>query len=356
MLSAKNIKNIFLGESLKIKKKKICVFIIASIILLQSKVISSYVEKINLKVTAQIAKPIFVVNHDEKIVGNYSDIKNVPEYNFEIKNYDKTNMISEIPFNVKFKILSQEKIEFEVIDTSTNEVILNNNQNEKEITIEKNNIFSNKYKVKIKSNLTTIKDNLKIIIDAKYFKYNLEVFDINLDKRDLEYNLYVSESDRKYTNKDVIFQIKCNKEIKSIPGFNMSSDETCLTKTYHENARENILIEDYYNNKKSIQIIINNIDKVLPEIIGVEDGKIYDVGLKLVYKDNIGIKSIMVENTTQNQSYTTTFDSENKIIDNQVLVLNNDSINPYYLNNSGNYKIIVTDFADNQTIKHITIK
>ena len=53
---------------------------------------------------------------------------------------------------------------------------------------------------------------------------------------------------------------------------------------------------------------------------------------------------------------TPTFDSENKIIDNQVLVLNNDSINPYYLNNSGNYKIIVTDFADNQTIKHITIK
>ena len=79
MLSAKNIKNIFLGESLKIKKKRICVFIIASIILLQSKVISSYVEKINLKVTAQIAKPILVVNHDEKIVGNYSDIKNVPD-------------------------------------------------------------------------------------------------------------------------------------------------------------------------------------------------------------------------------------------------------------------------------------
>lgn len=324
-------------------------------IFLESKVVAGYVEKINLKVTGTIAKPIFVVNHDEKIVGNFSNIAKVPEYIFEIKNYNE-DRVSEINFNVKLEAISENKIEFEVINTFTNEVVLNNNQKKNEFILEKDKLCSNRYKVIVKSNLDIVKDKLKIIIDAKYFKYEFEVLDINIDKRNLEYEIYVSQSDKKYTNKDVLVQIKCNKEIKNIPGFELSDDKTCLTKIYQENTIGNVLIEDYYNNRKNIEILINNIDKEVPEIVGVEEGKTYGNGLKLIYKDNIGIKRIKVENTTKNQSYCTTFDSEKKVIDNQVLVVNNNSINPYYLNQPGNYIITVTDFAENQIVKHINIK
>ncbi len=119
---------------------------------------------------------------------------------------------------------------------------------------------------------------------------------------------------------------------------------------------EDILIEDFFNNKKSIKIKVNNIDKILPEIIGVEEGKEYNAGVKLVYKDNIGIKNIRVENKTQKQSYNVSFDEVKNIIDNQVVIVNKNSINPYYLNQVGDYTIIVTDFAENQLVRHISIK
>lgn len=324
--------------------------------LLEVTTIAGYIEKINLKVTAQIAKPILNIVHDEKISGNYSDINKIPEYFFEIKNYNDENMISEIDFNVKFEAVSKNQIEFEVINCDTGEVILNNDQKNNEITIEKNKQNYKKYKIIVKENLITAKDDLKIIIDAKYFKQELEVFDISFDKRELEYQIFISEIDKKYTNNDVTVQIKCNKEIKAISGFELSSDRTCLTKIYHDNSTENIVIEDYFNNKKNIEISVNNIDKIAPEISGIENGVAYSDAIKLVYKDNIGIKNIKVENTSKKQKYNISFDLENKIIDNQFLVVDNNSINPYYLNQSGNYIITVIDFAGNQTVKHISIK
>lgn len=90
--------------------------------------------------------------------------------------------------------------------------------------------------------------------------------------------------------------------------------------------------------------------------MGIEEGKEYNKNLKLVYKDNIGIKNIKIENESKKQSYNISFDEENQIIDNQILVINNNSINPYYLNQSGDYTIVVTDFAENQLVRHISIK
>lgn len=326
------------------------------IILFECKTISGYIERINLKVTAKIAEPIFIIKNDEKISGNYSDITKVPEYTFEIKNYNDENKISEITFNIKLEAESQNEVEFEVVDCDTNEVVLNNNQKSNEIIMEKDKLCLNKYKVIVNSNLATVKDSLKININGKYFKQELEVFNIEIDKRELEYEVYVSDADKKYTNKDVTIQIKCNKEVKSFPGFELSSDKKCLIKVYDKNTVEEITVQDYFNNKKNIQVLINNIDKTFPEIAGVEEGKIYDAGIKLVYKDNIGIRSIKVENTSIKQSYSTMFDTENKVIDNQFLVIRNNSINPYYLNKSGNYTITVTDFAGNQIVRHISIK
>ncbi len=109
-------------------KRKIYICIILFIILFECKVVAGYVEKINLKVTAQIAKPIFIVNNDEKIKGNYSYINEIPEYTFEIKNYNENNEISEMNFNLEIEVSSEDQVEFEVVNCSTNETILNNNK------------------------------------------------------------------------------------------------------------------------------------------------------------------------------------------------------------------------------------
>lgn len=337
-------------------KRKIYIFIIVFVLLFEARVVAGYIEKINLKVTGEIAKPIFIVNYDEEIKGNYFNISEVPEYTFEIKNCNEENQISQMDFNVTIEVSTENEIEFEVINCSTNETFLSNNQKSRNIILEKYKPSINKYKVIIKSDKTIAKEKLRIYIDAKYYKYELKAFEINLDKRKLEYEIYTSEEDKKYTNKDVILQIKCNKEIKEIAGFELSEDKTCLSKNYSENIEENITIEDFFGNKKNIKITVNNIDKILPEIVGIEEGKEYNKDLKLVYKDNIGIKNIKIENKTKKQSYNISFDEENQIIDNQILVVKNSSINPYYLNQLGDYTIVVTDFAENQLVRHISVK
>lgn len=341
---------------IKIKRIKICIFIILILLLLKYQSIAGYIQKVDLKISGKIAIPIFEVNYDEKITGNYSDILNIPEYTFEIKNCNQTR-ISEIGFNVNIQVLSQNKLEYEIINCSNNEVILNNNQNQTTINIEKDKSYTNEFKIIFKSSQQVVaEDNLKVIIDAKYFKYELDAFDVSFDKRNLEYNIFMSEAEKKYTNKDVILKIKCNKQIKNVYGFELSENNTCLTKTYNQNIAETISIEDYYNNKKEIAISVKNIDKFAPEIVGIEEGKTYNKAVELVYKDNIGIKSIKIENKTKHKLYSTTFDEENKIIDNKVLIVNNNSINPNYLSQSGSYTIVVTDFSENQIVRHINIK
>lgn len=227
-------------------KRKIYIFIIVFVLIFEVRVIAGYIEKINLKVTGEIAKPIFIVNYDKEIKGNYSNISEIPEYTFEIKNYNEENQISQMDFNVTIEVSTENDVEFEVINCSTNEIVLNTNQKSSNIILEKYKHSINKYKVIIKSDKDIAKEKLEIYIDAKYYKYELKAFEINLDKRKLEYEIYTSESDKKYTNKDVILQIKCNKEIKEITGFELSEDKTCLSKKYSENIEENITIEDFF--------------------------------------------------------------------------------------------------------------
>lgn len=334
------------------KKKIFILFLI--ILFFEIKTFAGYIQKINLEVIGEIAKPIFIVDHDDVVNGNFSNINEIPYYTFEVKNYNDER-ISEINFNIKIEVISN--IDFEIIDCNTNEIILNKDKNSFEIFAEKEKNFNNKYKILLKTDKQIVKENLKIVIDAKYFKYELKAFEINIDKRDLEYEVSsISDSNSKYTNKDITIKIKCNKEVKNLEGFELSSDKTILTKSYQENTIEELELEDYYNNRKKVKIAITNIDKTPPEIVGIEDGKIYSKGLKLIYKDNIGVKNIIIENTLTKNTYTVDFDIENKIIDNQILVVNNNSINPYYLNLEGSYKITVTDFAENKTVKHISIK
>ena len=68
------------------------------------------------------------------------------------------------------------------------------------------------------------------------------------------------------TNNDVIVTINSNEKIQEIEGWEISEDRKILTKTYTQNAEEEITINDIVGNSTSKSTIkINNIDKIKPE-------------------------------------------------------------------------------------------
>ena len=117
---------------------------------------------------------------------------------------------------------------------------------------------------------------LSLEVLAKYnYKFTLNAYKLNRDASEITYTLKRSESDKEYTNQDVILTINLNKPIYAIDGFTISEDRKILTKTITENEKNTITVEDVSGNKKDIFYEINNIDKIPPEIIGIENGKTY---------------------------------------------------------------------------------
>ena len=137
---------------------------------------------------------------------------------------------------------------------------------------------------------------LEINIYAKYnYKYTLNAFSLNRDSSEIIYEITTSDSDKKYTNKDVLLEINLNKPVETIDGFGISEDRKTLSKTISQNENDTITVEDISGNKKDITYNINNIDKISPEIIGIEDGKTYKTNKNIQYSDNIGIDDIFVD-------------------------------------------------------------
>ena len=77
--------------------------------------------------------------------------------------------------------------------------------------------------------------------------------------------LQVEYSTTKITNQNVTVTITSNKQIKKIDGWNLSEDKKILTKTFTENGRETIIVNDLAGNKsETIKINVQNIDKESP--------------------------------------------------------------------------------------------
>lgn len=137
---------------------------------------------------------------------------------------------------------------------------------------------------------------LQTTIYGKYnYKYTLNAFSLNRDCSEIIYEITKSESDKKYTNKDVLLEINLNKPVEAIDGFCISEDRKKLSKTISQNENDTIIVEDISGNKKDITYNIDNIDKIPPEIIGIEDGKTYKTNKIIQYRDNVGIENIFVD-------------------------------------------------------------
>lgn len=90
---------------------------------------------------------------------------------------------------------------------------------------------------------------------------------VNIQNIDREKpNLKVSYSIVENTNQNVIVTIESDEPLKQPEGWAISSDKCTISKTYFNNASENVLVEDLAGNQVEQEIEINNIDKEPPEI------------------------------------------------------------------------------------------
>ena len=90
---------------------------------------------------------------------------------------------------------------------------------------------------------------------------------INVTNIDKEVSIEkVDYSTTEMTNKDVTVTIIANEKIQQVEGWTLSSDLTKLTKTFSENDEETLEIVDFAENFVELNIEVNNIDKVSPEV------------------------------------------------------------------------------------------
>ena len=130
---------------------------------------------------------------------------------------------------------------------------------------------------------------------AKYnYKISVDAFEFT---RDTSLPIAsVSYSTKEPTNNPVTITIKVDKDISGVEGFVWNEENKTLTKTVKENEENKLILEDLSGNKTEISYKVDWIDKINPEILGIENGKIYNAPVDILYKDNVGIKSVEVQN------------------------------------------------------------
>lgn len=150
---------------------------------------------------------------------------------------------------------------------------------------------------------------LSIEVFAKHnYTFEINAYHLKRDNSKITYTLSRTGNENEYTNKDVILTINLNKPVYKIDGFAISEDKKTLKKVIKENETNTITVEDISGNTQNITYNINNIDKIPPQIIGVENGKTYNSDVQLKFIDNIGIKDIKIDKysklgTTVNDDY-----------------------------------------------------
>lgn len=130
-----------------------------------------------------------------------------------------------------------------------------------------------------------------IISYSKYvIEYELEAIEIITDDKAPTYK--ISYNNKNFTNKDVEIKIVFSEEIQELQGFQKVNNLT-YKKNLKENKKEKLEIFDLAGNKTEVEYNVNWIDKVIPEIIGINNNETYYQTKKVQYKDNFsGVKSI----------------------------------------------------------------
>lgn len=110
----------------------------------------------------------------------------------------------------------------------------------------------------------------------------------------------VAYSKEEMTNDNVTITITSNKEIEQVSGFELSEDKKILTKEISKNESGVVKVRDLSGNYTEVEYNVNNIDKENPQILGCEDGGIYQSPVVLDYYDNNEIKEILIDQYDDN--------------------------------------------------------
>ena len=110
---------------------------------------------------------------------------------------------------------------------------------------------------------------------------------------------YSNKNGSQVTKEDVIVTLTANEPIKQIEGWEKQNDTT-YTKTYSKNGKYQVEIEDLAGNKTSISYEVKRIDRIAPEIIGIEEGAYYNKEVSYTIKEQ-SISQIIIDGKIYNE-------------------------------------------------------
>ena len=206
---------------------------------------------------------------------NAKDVESAREFNKENEIGDKVSNIHESFSSVKDELNNLlDSLSKILDDTAAPSLNVNDNdyfnedveltisdENEVVITITKN------------GGEPTVIENNSILTEGEYEitvvdrAYNEITVKITIDKTSPIATTNYSTIDK--TNENVVVTIIANEELKELDGWTLSLDKKELSKEFSENETNIVVIEDLAGNKTNVAYSISNIDKVLPEVVEV---------------------------------------------------------------------------------------
>ena len=171
---------------------------------------------------------------------------------------------------------------------------------------------------------TVNKDETVTITDLAGNTSTVKVAVENIDKTEIEAN--VNYSTTLLTNQNVDVTINLNKKVKSVEGWELSTDGKKLTKTFEQNGEEEITLNDEAGNSKKVKVSVANIDKIKPET-------------EVAYS--------ITEMTNQDVIVTVMANENIQEVESWTLLEDGKTLTKTY-NLNGNEKLKITDLAENE--------
>ena len=219
--------------------------------------------KVNEEIQDTNAENGFVLMNDKKTISK--------EY---AANKQETITIKDIAGNTK-----EVEINVSNIDKEKPELAINYSTTEITSGIVRATIVANE-KIQEPSGWTISEDEKSIYKDYDVNTYELlTIFDkvgnsseirvniSNIDTEELRVNVsYIPNGI--LTNGTVKATITASKQLQGLTGWTLSEDKTILTKVFEDNINQMYTITDLAGNTKNVNILINNIDKDAPTVVG----------------------------------------------------------------------------------------
>ena len=129
----------------------------------------------------------------------------------------------------------------------------------------------------------------------RFYHYENKFKMFKLTRNNIGANCNVYYDKTSLTNEDVEVRFEFDKIVdivENFPNTSISEDGKTITKIVTENEQNRITVRDEDFNYKDVLYNVNWIDKEPPQIIGAQNGNVYNKNVHLNYSDNYGIKEI----------------------------------------------------------------